>query len=667
MKRVIWCVVWLCASTAVASQDSIGPNGINSEGLLGLDGLPLTGKNVRVGEVDVLRPADPDIDTTPALRNTKVDSAIVLFRHPDNTNFNATPNATAEIIDPTVPANQRDHPTLVAGVIISTDNVDHDGVGPLDAPLGVARQAQLYAVGGSLTIAGNPYGQAAWSTQKLIETAPGITAINHSYGIGYSPAFAFADGNSDLSQYLDWSASRYDVLHVVAGNENGPSGIPTPIPTDQFNGITVASSTKMGGKYVRVSSFNTYTDDFVGDRTSIHLIAPGEAVSLASVNNGSPSPPPNGTSFAAPHVTGTVALLQQFGQQKIDAKAKGWETFARAHEIMKAVLINSADKIADNTSYTHPNIALPVPQDGFLGMEKTVVMQNGTSTWFDSPAWNKDPITGGLQPLDIQMGAGALNAKRALKQYSAGDFNPGFVPTIGWSFTQSPPLPGDKNTYTFNRPLKKGSFVSITLAFDRQAVFANDADGDGVYDYGDTFVKSSDLGAPGRDQLGNLDLYLRDSMGNIIAESITTQDTIDHIFWQIPDDGKYEFRVQRENNNAADSAYAVAWWALGGGPVFTTLGDFNFDEVVDNGDISSMLQALTDVGGFQGQWGLENSDLLALADLNHDGQFTNADIQPELDLVASLAGSGALSSVPEPSTWLLLAFGLPIFKLARRR
>jgi hypothetical protein len=445
MKRLTWCVVWLCASTALASQDSIGPNGIHSEGLLGLDGLPLTGKNVRVGAVDLLRRGDPDIDTTPALRNTKVDSAIVLSRHPDNTNFNATPNAMGEILDPTAVANQMDHATLVAGVIISTDNVDHDGPGPRDAPLGVSREAQLYAVGANLTIAGNPYAQAAWSTQKLIETAPGIAAINHSYGIGYSPAFPFADGNSDLSQYLDWSAVKYDVLHVTAGNELTQAGIPVPIPGDQFNGITVASSTKMGGKYVRVSSFNTYTDDFVGDRTSIHLIAPGEAVSLASVNNGSPSPPPNGTSFAAPHVTGTVALLQQFGQQKIDAQAQGWgATAAKSHQVMKAVLINSADKIADNSSYTHPNIALPVPQDGFLGMEKTVVMQNGTSTWFDSPAWNKDPISGGLNPLDIQMGAGALNAKRALQQYSAGNFSPGFVPMIGWSFTSPPQAVGGR-------------------------------------------------------------------------------------------------------------------------------------------------------------------------------------------------------------------------------
>jgi hypothetical protein len=265
-------------------------------------------------------------------------------------------------------------------------------------------------------------------------------------------------------------------------------------------------------------------------------------------------------------------------------------------------------------------------------METTVVMQNGTSTWFDSAAWNKDPITGGLQPLDIQMGAGELNAKRAQKQFEPGSFEPGFVPMIGWSFTQSPINPGEKNTYAFNRPLKKGRFVSITLALTdkRFSTMTRTVMVSTTLEIHSLNPQS--LGAPGRDQLGNLDLYLRDSMGNVIAESVTTQDTIDHIFWQIPEDGRYDFRVQRQNNNAADSAYAVAWWALDGGPAFVLTGDFNFDEEITTDDIAPMLQALTDLEAFKDQWGFDATDLLALADINNSGSVTNADIQgPVLD------------------------------------
>ncbi len=94
-------------------------------------------------------------------------------------------------------------------------------------------------------------------------------------------------------------------------------------------------------------------------------------------------------------------------------------------------------------------------------------------------------------------------------------------------------------------------------------------------------------------------------------------------------------------------------------------GDFNFDDEINGDDITAMLTALTDLNAFKNEWGLDNTDLATLGDFNGDGLVTNKDIQPELDLVASLAGAGAVSSVPEPSSWLLLALATPA--LIRRR
>jgi len=63
-----------------------------------------------------------------------------------------------------------------------------------------------------------------------------------------------------------------------------------------------------------------------------------------------------GTSFAAPHVTATVALLQEFGDfalrrtlllRQLGIRQLNWSLASRRQEVMKAVMLNSADKVQD--------------------------------------------------------------------------------------------------------------------------------------------------------------------------------------------------------------------------------------------------------------------------------------------------------------------------------
>src|SRR5215475_1151001 len=56
-------------------------------------------------------------------------------------------------------------------------------------------------------------------------------------------------------------------------------------------------------------------------------------------------------------------------------------------------------------------------------------------------------------------------------------------------------------------------------------------------------------------------------------------------------------------------------------------GDFNFDGHVDGADILPALRALVNVSGFQQANNLTNAQLLAVADVNKDGVFSNADLQ----------------------------------------
>jgi hypothetical protein len=56
VSGLLACVMFV--ARAEASQESIGPKGINSAGLLGFDGQPLTGAGVAIGQVELVRPGN---------------------------------------------------------------------------------------------------------------------------------------------------------------------------------------------------------------------------------------------------------------------------------------------------------------------------------------------------------------------------------------------------------------------------------------------------------------------------------------------------------------------------------------------------------------------------------------------------------------------------------
>jgi hypothetical protein len=105
------------------------------------------------------------------------------------------------------------------------------------------------------------------------------------------------------------------------------------------------------------------------------------------------------------------------------------------------------------------------------------------------------------------MGAGHLNASRALQQFSPGEFDPdgAEVPLLGWDLHSTSGL-NDVNKYVFNQELAEGSYISITLAWDRRVALDDDSGIPGAFDSGDTFEIYSEPDAD--DQINDLDLYL---------------------------------------------------------------------------------------------------------------------------------------------------------------
>ena len=84
-------------------------------------------------------------------------------------------------------------------------------------------------------------------------------------------------------------------------------------------------------------------------------------------------------------------------------------------------------------------------------------------------------------------------------------------------------------------------------------------------------------------------------------------------------------------------------------------GDLNLDGHVNAADIKAMSGALTGLSSFQSSNSLNNYGLKSIADVDGDGQVTNADMQALLNKM--LSGGGNTTSVPEPASIALAALG----------
>ena len=294
-------------------------------------------------------------------------------------------------------------------------------------------------------------------------TGPGGTrtadVINSSYVGTQSSA-----GVDRLAGTLDALVNENPrtLLTVAAGNLLSI----VPSPGSAYNNMAVAALSPNGGLYDVVSSFSNggpsdYSDPsgaFASQvRQVIDIAAPGENFAVAYYggqtggNGPTVSGPANGpaggldwytrnisgTSFASPTVGGGAALLYDAAYDLLAATPD-----ARDARVMKAVLMNSADKTLD--------------------------WDNGQSAHSNG---NGGVMT--MRGLDNDVGAGRMNLHRAFDQLLGGTTDVvglphgllGVVDPIGWDFGEV--IEGLTNDYLIGGVLEAGSTFTSTLTWFR--------------------------------------------------------------------------------------------------------------------------------------------------------------------------------------------------------
>jgi serine protease AprX len=185
-----------------------------------------------------------------------------------------------------------EHGTAVAGFVAARS----------DEFTGIAPDATIYNYKVLATVSAlnaDDFG-GALAIQHALED--GIRVVNCSWGAG--PA---SDGRSREARACD-TAWRLGLTIVKSAGNRGPGARTLTTPADAEGVIAVGATDRLGGEIASYSSRGPTTDG----RHRPHLVAPGGTFDeglFSATDRGGFADVGAGTSYAAPHVAGLVALL----------------------------------------------------------------------------------------------------------------------------------------------------------------------------------------------------------------------------------------------------------------------------------------------------------------------------------------------------------------------
>jgi hypothetical protein len=352
-----------------------------------------------------------------------------------------------------------------------------------------------------------------------------------------------------------------DTFIIKSAGNLGNSTATISKPGDFYNGITVGAVTIDFKQRVAFSSYRMESDPVGGvdGRGKPEVVAPGEAIYTEFVSGSGGAG--DGTSFAAPHVSGIVALLQK-GTENTAGLALG-TAGNKNHLAIKAITMNSARKRkisgpenSYNQLFDNANTGLEASDGNYLQGNS---FRNGsdvtapyTSEWTPSRWTYNAGVFGTTRPLDDELGTGLVDAERALIQLDGGKQNANTpVTPIGWNMDS---IASGHQDYGLDFAIAPGQFLTTTLAWDRLVTRTDD--GDGIFDFNDSFVHNS---------LADLDLKVY-FQGNLYAQSISLIDNFEHLHIPLLHAGNpNDYVIQVHHFSGGATPYGLAWWV--GAPV----------------------------------------------------------------------------------------------------